>query len=117
MKNIDKAKLLAKIQKIFKDNNLNITSCGCCGGYHIECNNEDICCGENFVEDAETSIKYYKDNVNKISVNIIHERFPEIQMIKIDNKIVNLGGRSYPFNKFMKHLNNNQLIEFFKDFI
>lgn len=117
MKNIDKARLLTKIRKIFIDNNLNITACGCCGGYYIESNGEDICSGVNFIEDATASIKYYKDNQNKISVNICHERFPEIQMIKVGNKIVNLGGRSHPFYKYMNHVNNNQLKEFLKDFI
>lgn len=117
MKNIDKVKVLENIRKIFKENNINITACGCCGGYHIEIDDDDVCTGCNFMEDVTSSIEYYNDNQNKIYINYYQERFPNITMIKDGNKIVNLGGRSHPFTKYMKHMNNEQFIEYFKDFI
>lgn len=104
MKNIVKAELLDDIRKFFKENNLNIESCGCCGGYHLTCKDEELSSGDNFNESVEEDIKYYKENAGKIYVNYYDNKFTNIEMIKVNDKIVNLGGRSYPFHKFMQHI-------------
>lgn len=114
MKNIDKAKLLNKIKKFFEENNINIESCGCCGGYHLEVKGEELCSGENFKEEVQNDINYFKENSGKIPVHFQNDAYPEITFIKDDDKIVNLGGRSYPFNKYFKRCNNKQLLEYFK---
>lgn len=113
MKNIDKAKLLNKIKKFFEENNINITSCGCCGGYHLEVNSEELCEGENFKEEIQNNINYFKENSGKIPVHFQNDTQPEITFIKDNGKLVNLGGRSYPFNRYFKRL-NKQLQEYFK---
>ena len=112
MKNIDKAKILEKIRKIFEDNNINITACGCCGGYHIEIDGDDICEGSDFINDSYNSIKYYKENQGKIYVHTFDNKFTKIEMIKLPSgEIVNLGGKSHPFTQFMQHYHKP-----FKDF-
>lgn len=52
----------------------------------------------------------------KSEIEELNAKFDHLQY-RFDNKIVNLGGKTYPFNKFINHLKNNQLIEYFKDFI
>lgn len=101
MKNIEKAKLLEKTLKFFKDNNLNIEACGCCGGYHLMVQDEDLCEGTNFNEDIESSIEFYKKNVNKVYIEEYKPLSTKIEFIKDGNKLVNLGGRSYPFRSFI----------------
>lgn len=117
MKNIDKAKILIKLQDFCAKNSINIVACGCCNGYHIEQNNQDLCCGCDFINDVQSSIDY-KQNQGKIEIVIHENNFPKITMIKIcAGKLVNLGGRSYPYNKFMKHMNNENFKEYFDYFI
>lgn len=110
MKNIDKAKLLQKTLNFFKKNGLNITSCGCCGGFHLELiDGDELDSGINFLNDAECIIDFYKENVNKIYVKYVNNRFTEIEFIKDGNKLVNLGGRSHPFMKYVKHMENFEI--------
>ena len=107
MKNIDKAKLLQKTLNFFKKNRLNITSCGCCGGFHLELNDGDeLDSGCDFLYEAKDTIKFYKENANKIYIRYVTDRFTEIEMIKDGNKIVNLGGRSHPYMKYAQRITN-----------
>lgn len=101
MKNIDKAKLLEHIKEFFEKNNITIEACGCCGGYHLVYDGEELCEGSDFLEDVDDCIKYYKENQNKIFVDYYDNRFTDIEFIRDENKIVNLGGKSHPFTKYM----------------
>lgn len=101
MKNIEKANLLIKLKDFLKENNLNLTACGCCGGVHVECNDNELLESTDCLEDIDNLIKYYQENQNKIFVKDLNNyMFTKIEMVKVDNKIVNLGGKNYPFNKF-----------------
>lgn len=117
MKNIEKAKVLADLKRYCKKHNINFTACGCCGGVHINCEDDEIFEGGDFLLEVDGDIKYYKKYQGKIFVQQWEDRFTKIEFIKDGNKIVNLGGRSHPFSKYMKRLNNEQLKEYFDYFI
>lgn len=111
MKNIEKANKLIKLKSFLKENDLNITACGCCGGYHIDnVDGDELCCGEDFINEIDEDIKYYKENQNKIHVKYYEDNFTRIDLVKVDNKIVNLGGRSYPFWKYVTRVKTLKLI-------
>lgn len=101
MKNLEKANLLIKLKRFLKENKLNLTACGCCGGVHVECNEDELLVSADCLEDIDNNIKYYQENQNKIFIKDLNKySFTKIEMVKVDGKIVNLGGRSNPFNKF-----------------
>lgn len=62
---------------------------------------EDLCEGTNFNEDIKSSIEFYKKNINKIYIEEYKPLSTNIEFIKDGNKLVNLGGRSYPFRSFI----------------
>lgn len=101
MKNLEKANLLIKLKHFLKENNLNLTACGCCGGVHVEYNDDELLESTDCLKDIDGDIKHYQENQNKIFIKDLNDyRFTKIEMIKVDGKIINLGGRSTPFNKF-----------------
>ena len=109
MKNIEKAKTLEKLYKFLKKNNLEITACGCCGGYHIEQNGNDLCEGEDITY-LENAIKYYRKWDGKIFVHD-YSKTHEIEFVRMpDGKLYNLGGQKAPFHKFFKHYDFNDLM-------
>ena len=117
MKNIEKAKVLSNLKIYCKKHNINLTACGCCGGVHIECKDDDIFEGCDFLREIDDTINYFKKYNGKIFVEYFDNKFTKIDMIKVDNKIVNLGGKSYPFSKFTKRMTHEQLREFLDYFI
>ena len=116
MKNIDKAKTLEKLYKYLKKNNLNITACGCCGGYHIEYNDDSLCEGTD-IEDLKSGVKFYKENQNKISVLYKENPHTKIEFIRLGEKLLNLGGKSLPFDRYYKFYHRFRNMDELKEYI
>lgn len=110
MTNLEKAKLLEKMKRFMQRYNINITSCGCCGGLHIEVDGDEILEGDDFNLYIDDCIKHYKERVGKIDV--IDKSFDhnsQIEFIKDGKSLVNLGGRSHPFMKYVKHMEHFEI--------